>query len=175
MPIAAIIPINAPESEVRSVSKKKYAEIRAKMKDYNATDSILAKAKAVLYDDSAIYYYSKVLLDRYKRTHRPSNIDYALQELHKIQNEFPSAEIDLIHLPQKYEVLTNNYYINIADQVADMGVNYYPALKNCSWSMDMFFTRDGHPNSRGYENITKCVSGYLFANNSSVGQNQRKH
>ncbi len=161
-PIASIIQINASEEEVRKVSKTKYKEIRAKIDEINGRRSLRIKLESLFYDQSVIYYYTKVLLDTYKRTHQPSNIEYAVESMRKIRLEFPLAEIHLIHLPQKYEVKTNNYYINIAEQITELGIKYYPALDKCNWNIDMFFTRDAHPNRYGYENITKCVSGYLF-------------
>lgn len=162
IPVSGIIPINATESEVKAVSEIKYKEIRAKVNESIGEKSLRSKLESVLYDDSAIYYYTRVLLDTYKRTHQPSNIEYSIESMRKIRDEFPLAEIHLIHLPQKYEVKTHNYYINIADQISSLGIKYYPALEKCNWSIDMFFTRDAHPNKSGYDNITKCVSSYLF-------------
>lgn len=161
-PIASIITISASEEEVRQVSKNKYKEIRAKIDEINGERSLQAKLESIIFDRSAIYYYTKVLLDTYKRTHQPSNIENAIESMRKIRTEFPLAEIHLVHLPQKYEVKTKNYYINIADQISALGITYFPALEKCNWSLDMFFTKDAHPNKLGYENITKCVSGYLF-------------
>ena len=161
IPVGGVIPINASEREVKEISRKTYREIRARVNEINAANGWQAKLESLLYDDSAIYYYTKLLLDTYKRSHQPSNIEDAYESMRKIRNEFPAAEIHLIHLPQKYEVKTKNYYINIADQVAELGIKYYPALEKCGWSDDMFFVRNNHPNKYGYENITKCVSDYL--------------
>lgn len=161
-PIASVIPLKASEEEVRKVSISKYKEIRAKIDKINGEKSILTKLESIIYDRSATYYYTKVLYDSYKRTHPPSNIEYAIESMRKIRAEFPLTEIHLIHLPQKYEVKTNNYYINIGDQISELGIKYYPALEKCDWTIDMFFTRDAHPNKYGYDNITKCVSDYLF-------------
>jgi GDSL-like lipase/acylhydrolase family protein len=174
VPVASIIPINAPEGEIREISRNKYREIRAKVDEINAANSLLTKIESVLYDDSAIFYYAKVLLDTYRRSHQPSNIEDAIESMRKIRNEFPLAEIHLIHLPQKYEVMTKNYHINIADQISELGVKYYPALEKCNWSIDMFFPRDGHPNSYGYENITRCVSAYLFDSKNGLGADTPK-
>jgi hypothetical protein len=167
VPVASIIPLNISEKDLREISGKKYKQIRAKIDELNAANGLRSKIESLLYDDSAIYYYTKVLLDSYKRQHQPSNIDYALESMRQIKAEFPLAEIHLIHLPQKYEVKTKNYHINIAGQVNELGIKYYPALEKCSWTMDMFFPRDGHPNNYGYENIAKCVSSYLFEGTST--------
>ncbi|MEI7818186.1 MAG: SGNH/GDSL hydrolase family protein, partial [Desulfuromonadales bacterium] len=161
IPIATIIPENASKSEIREISKIKFKEHRAKIDELNAVNNSQSKLCSLLYDESAIFYYLKLFFDSYNRLHQPTNIAYSIESIRRIRNEFPLAEINLIHLPQKYEVMTNNYSINIADQVTELGINYYPALEKCNWTRDMFFTRDAHPNKHGYENITKCVSEYL--------------
>lgn len=168
IPVSSIVPINASADEVRKISKNKYKEIRARIDEINAPSGLRDKIESLLYDDSAIYYYAKVLLDTYKRSNQPSNIEDAIESMRKIRSEFPSAEIHLVHLPQKYEVTTKNYHINVADQVREIGINYYPALEKCSWSKEMFFQRDGHPNRLGYENIARCVSQYLFEGGNNV-------
>lgn len=161
-PIASSIPLAASEEEVRKVAKLKYTEMRAKIDEFNSAKGLRAKLESALYDDSALFYYAKLLLDSYNRTHKPSHIEGAMESMRKIKAEFPAVEIHLVHLPQKYEVMTSNYYLNIASQVSELGISYFPALEKCSWSSDMFFTRDAHPNAYGYKNISRCVSGYLF-------------
>lgn len=161
VPVGGIIPIDSTDSEVGEIARKKYKEVRARVNEVNASRDLSSKIESLLYDDSAIYYYTKLLRDSYRRTHNPANIEDAYAALQKIRDEFPVAEIHLIHLPQKYEVKTGNYYINIADQVSGLGIKYFPALEKCNWSNDMFFLKNNHPNKYGYENITKCVSEYL--------------
>jgi hypothetical protein len=168
IPVAGIIPATASGSEVRAISRNRYREIRARINELNAANGLHARLESLLYDDSAIYYYSRLLFDTYRRSHQPSNIEAAVESLRKIRTEFPRAEIRLIHLPQKYEVKTKSYSINVTRQIEDLGISYYPALEKCRWSEDMFFVKDGHPNSSGYENITRCVSGYLFGGSTDV-------
>jgi len=161
VPVASIMPLDAPEAELLEISKTRYKEIRARVNEINAANSLQAKLESLFYDDSALYYYAKLLHDTYKRSHQSGNIDNAIEMIRKIKSEYPLAEMHLIHLPQKYEVSTGNYHINIADQIKMTGVGYFPALEKCSWSVDMFFKRDAHPNKSGYENIEKCISEYL--------------
>lgn len=167
-PVAGVIPLNATKEEVRAISRSTYKEIRRLTDEENLARGYKARLEALLYDDSIIYYYARVLLDSRKRQRSYDNIDFALGSLRKIRAEYPQAEIHLIHLPQKYEIMTKNYSINIAEQVKQSGVKYFPALEKCNWSLDMFFERDGHPNSTGYDNIAACVSGYLFGNETVV-------
>jgi hypothetical protein len=69
----------------------------------------------------------------------------------------------LIHLPEKKEVAMNKYILDdIGEEVERYGITYFPALIHCEWSHDMFFLNDKHPNRFGYENISCCVSDYLF-------------
>jgi hypothetical protein len=161
IPVGGIIPINLPAGEVRGVAKKIHQEVRKKVNEINAADGWRSRLESLFYDDSAIYYYTRLFFDTYKRSHQPSDIEFAFEMMKKIRAEYPTAEIHLIHLPQKYEVKTKHYAINIADQVTGLGIKYYPALEKCNWSGDMFFERDMHPNQHGYENIKKCVSDYL--------------
>ena len=91
-------------------------------------------------------------------------IEGPLRSLRNIRNKFPLAEIHLIHLPQKQEVTKGDYLVkDIGNSVREIGIMYFPALKECGWSDRMFFVQDGHPNRLGYENIAECVSNYLFA------------
>jgi hypothetical protein len=174
VPIASVIPLNATESQVKEISKKGYKEIRSTISELNAASGLRSRIESMLYDDSAIYYYSKVFLETYTRKYQPSNIEDAIGFIREIRNEFPLVEMNLIHLPQKYEVATRKYNINIADQIKELGINYYSALDKCNWSGDMFFPRDGHPNKNGYENISRCVSGYLFNNDESTAHDSQK-
>ena len=98
-------------------------------------------------------------------------IETSLRSLRKIRDNFPLAEIHLVHLPQKQEVKKGDYLVeHIGKSVREMGILYFPALKECEWSKSMFYVKDGHPNSLGYENIAECVSSYLFADIKKVGR-----
>jgi hypothetical protein len=174
VPVAGIIPLTASAEEVMQISKKTYREIRATVKEIRSGFSLVAKMESALYDDSTLYYYTRVLLDTYNRERKAPNIEGAADALRQIIAEYPAAEIHLIHLPQKYEVKTKNYQVDIGKQIASLGVHYYPALEKCSWSLDMFFPHDGHPNAQGYENITRCVSGYLFGQKSDAATGSAK-
>lgn len=87
----------------------------------------------------------------------------SVQALRKIREAFPSAEIHLIHLPQKQEVEKGSYSLRgMGYEIEAIGISYFPALRECDWREDMFFVHDNHPNQPGYDNIRECVSGYLF-------------
>ena len=88
---------------------------------------------------------------------------YSLDALRNIREAFPLAEIYFMHLPQKQEVANGGYFLNnLGNEIEEIGISYFPALKECHWQMDMFFVHDSHPNSVGYDNIRKCVSSYIF-------------
>lgn len=174
VPVAGIVPVDASAEEVKKVSLQAYKEIRARINEIKSANSLFAKMESTLYDDSALYYYSRVLFDTYSRSHKAASIEGAVSALSQITADYPAAEVHLIHLPQKYEVKTKNYQIEIGRQITALGINYYPALEKCSWSTDMFFLHDGHPNASGYENITRCVSGYLFGKENGAAANSFK-
>lgn len=88
-------------------------------------------------------------------------INGSLESLRKIRRDFNNMTVDFIHLPQKHEVAKGEYEIEVRGDIEGMGIKYFPALKECAWSKDMFHSRDSHPNSRGYQNISDCVSRYL--------------
>jgi hypothetical protein len=162
IPVAGVIPLNASAAEVLEISRNTYKDIRARVDEINSANGLMAKTESLLYDDSALYYYTRQLIDTYRRSHKPDNIENALASIEKIRAEYPGAVIHLVHLPQKYEVATGNYQLNIARQLQESNVKYFPALEKCRWSTNMFFPHDAHPNRDGYENITKCVAAYLF-------------
>ena len=87
----------------------------------------------------------------------------SLESLRKIKETFPDSEIHFIHLPEKQEVARAKYDLEaVGKAIAGIGIAYFPALKACQWSEEMFFVHDPHPNGAGYENISGCVSRYLF-------------
>jgi hypothetical protein len=103
-----------------------------------------------------------ILTTKYKYSRDDVLVQQSLGALKKIKELFPGAEIYLIHLPEKGEVATHRYLLDIGQDIEQIGINYYPALSECDWSNDMFFSIDAHPNKLGYSNITNCVSDFLF-------------
>ena len=89
--------------------------------------------------------------------------DENLKMLETIRKEFPDKTIHLVHLPEKEEVEAKNYEVEVAEIASDLDVNYFPALKACDWSIDLFHPNDTHPNKAGYKRVTDCVEQYLFA------------
>ncbi len=87
----------------------------------------------------------------------------SFEALEKIGNRFPNTKIRFIHLPEKEEVRTKQYNLEIQSRIKEMGFDYFPALNECPWTPEMFYTMDNHPNEQGYENLMKCVEKYLFS------------
>lgn len=92
--------------------------------------------------------------------------DFSLESLRKIKQNFPNKEIHLIHLPDKIEVSKNSYKFDIEKIAKDMEIKYFPALKEHTWTREMFFPNDSHPNALGYQSISDCVSKYLSLNSN---------
>lgn len=75
-----------------------------------------------------------------------------------------SERIFLVQLPMRNEVVRGSYETyawNLPDLAAELGVDYFPALRECDWSARMFFEHDTHPNASGYTRVASCVEGYL--------------
>lgn len=90
-------------------------------------------------------------------------LDQSLLSLQSLRAAFPDTEIHLIHLPEEDEVASGRYRLDIAKPVAELGINYFPALQGCGWSKDMFLERDKHPNAHGYRHMARCVADHLFS------------
>ena len=92
---------------------------------------------------------------------RPDKL-YSFAALTKIRQAFPGTRVYLVHVPQKEEVIKGKYLVDIRKDINLMGITYIPTLEICSWSIDMYFMLDNHPNMQGYNNISQCVSKVLF-------------
>ena len=154
-PIARVINYNSPKEEILRVAKEinkaeklRYDNSRAKI--------LLKKSRLLVFAVRTARHF----LGYYKQS---PDIKYSLTALRKIRDTFPSAEIHLIHLPQKDEIANNKYLLDIGKDVEEIGIRYFPALIKCRWSKSMYYSNDGHPTSHGYENISDCVEQYLFA------------
>ena len=66
-----------------------------------------------------------------------------------------------IHIPEKGEVENGEYRYDIANDIEKLGIEYYPILKTYKWDRSMYHIHDGHPNNKGYENLSKIVEGIL--------------
>lgn len=110
--------------------------------------------------------------DLVQRVHPPSadgsdfenrqHLDGNLEALAGIREDFPRLPITLAHFPQKEELQAGRYDLDLEPHAAAAGMSYFPALTDCSWSVDMYHRNDGHPNARGYRNFADCLSNRLF-------------
>ncbi len=88
--------------------------------------------------------------------------EHALNLLSEISLRFPKTTLHLIHLPQKHEIHQGSYDTIISPSaVQKRRVNYFAALSECPWDVEMFYPNDSHPNAKGYDSILSCVSRYL--------------
>ncbi|MCB0318729.1 MAG: SGNH/GDSL hydrolase family protein [Bdellovibrionales bacterium] len=83
--------------------------------------------------------------------------------LSKISKDFPQSKIQLIQLPEKSEVISGKYSLDLKNDVLKTGIDYYPALYKCEWTEEMFLPHDPHPNERGYKNIMNCIESHLVS------------
>ena len=79
-----------------------------------------------------------------------------------IRADFPNLPIWLVHFPIREEVESRMYEIDLAEYASRHHIKYFPALTECSWSVDMYHSVNTHPNAAGYRNFAQCLSRYLF-------------
>ena len=87
----------------------------------------------------------------------PSHIDITYIAQIKALADKKGKKIIFIHLPEKSETAKGEYRYNIAQDLKDLGIAYYPALKTHPWDMSLFHANDGHPNDKGYAYISSIV------------------
>jgi hypothetical protein len=92
----------------------------------------------------------------------PRFLDVNLEALAGMRADFPTIPITLAHFPQKDEMLAGRYSLALEEHAAKLGMDFFPALSECSWSEDMYYRRDAHPNATGYQNFAQCLSRHLF-------------
>ena len=66
-----------------------------------------------------------------------------------------------VHIPEKSEVSQGYYRYDIAQRVRDLGIEYYPLMKDNHFDMSMYYPHDGHPNDKGYAYISSLVEKIL--------------
>jgi hypothetical protein len=154
---AKIFPFNSSQEEIVRFASYDIRERAIKRKLQESTWYYLASKSHLL------YYVRKATepnLWNLEITREERNI----ATLKNIKDSFPDIPIVFMHLPEKGEVLNKKYRtVNLRPEIEALGMQYFPALEKCSWTNDMYFQNDSHPNSKGYENISNCVSKYLFA------------
>jgi hypothetical protein len=85
----------------------------------------------------------------------------SISALKQIRLSFPDKKISLIQLPQRNEVMTKQYKLNLKKHVEAADMEYHTALTACGLSQDDFNDYDGHPTEHGYDKIAACVSKLL--------------
>jgi len=83
-----------------------------------------------------------------------------LNRLADLRDAFPDKKTRFIHLPTSAELKRGGYNLHPEDELAGLGIEYFPAMTACSWPEGMFMA-DGHPNALGYDAIARCVSNHL--------------
>ena len=153
-PIAKVIPFASTHEDILKVANDAASE---KTNSLSVSRKILKYSKLLVFIARAL----RNLMEKDDYEY----IEVTLRSLRNIRDKFPLAEIHLIHLPEKQEVIKGDYLVeHLGKSIREIGIMYFPALKECKWSDRMFFVQDGHPNNFGYKSIAKCVSSYLFTN-----------
>jgi hypothetical protein len=85
----------------------------------------------------------------------------AMYMLRVMLADFPGVKFRLFHIPQKGEIFTGRYSLNIEDDLKIIGLEYVPLLQSCDWDISMYHKHDAHPNDSGYANLAKCMTKYI--------------
>jgi lysophospholipase L1-like esterase len=170
LPVARVVDVDITAAQLVELSDKlitERAERDATEKSNEAFTLTGLMRNSRLFDLAYSIYHEMPLFSAGERNQRVSPalkhfvINNNIEKLREIRRQFPATNIYLIQLPERHEVLAGRYDRDIREQVEQMGVAFFPALHQCSWSVDMYHPHDLHPNNKGYENITQCVKGFL--------------
>jgi len=96
-----------------------------------------------------------------ERAKRTAKSERAIES---IVETYGPKRVSFIHLPMRGEVERGEYKAGtreLAKRIRSSGVDYFPALRKCSWAGELFFRHDEHPNAAGYARIAECVGDYL--------------
>jgi hypothetical protein len=85
-----------------------------------------------------------------------------VEALAGIRSDFPTLPITLVHFPQKEEVQAGKYQLALEETVRGLGIDYFPALTRCQWSLAKYYVRDAHPTPAGYQTMADCLAAALF-------------
>jgi len=102
-----------------------------------------------------------LLHQQYRRLKLRLLTSKSLVNLADLRKSFPDKTIRFIHLPSMRELARGDYDLCLRDDIAEMGIEYFPAMTACDWPERMFIPEDGHPNAVGYAAISRCVANYL--------------
>ena len=89
------------------------------------------------------------------------NYSYLLIGSVLLRADFPGVEFHLFHIPEKGEVFSGHYWLNVEDDMKKIGLEYIPLLQTCTWKTSMYHKHDAHPNDNGYYNLAKCMTKYI--------------
>jgi hypothetical protein len=92
----------------------------------------------------------------------PQLLTVNLEALAGIRTDFPNLPITLAHFPQIGEIEAAEYEFDFSAATASARIDYFQALTQCEWSVDMYHRVNSHPNAAGYRNFARCLSRHLF-------------
>jgi lysophospholipase L1-like esterase len=170
LPVATVVDIDITRAQVAALADeliRQRAERDAAEKNSDAYTLTGLMRHSRLFDLGYTLYHDMPLFAAGERTQRVSPalkrlvVNKNIRMLGDIRDRFPDADIHLIHLPERHEVVSGRYDREIRGQLEPLGLAYFPALQQCSWSEDMYHVHDLHPNALGYRAITACIGKYL--------------
>lgn len=132
--------------------------------------------KKVLYPEQ-LYIIKGIKLLKQKLIHKKKHkLDFNMQRtpyetsykaLEKIKKLATSKNkrVLFIHLLEKNEMLKGRYRYKLKDKIEKMGIEYYSIFGKYRFNGSMYHIHDGHPNNKGYQQISEIVSDILKLNN----------
>lgn len=94
------------------------------------------------------------------RNRAHADLGPGFEALARMRERHPDARIQLLHLPQKREIVTGRFE-PLRGPVEAAGVAYLDGWKTCGLELDDFYPVDAHPNSSGYAKIRACAARAL--------------
>ena len=98
-------------------------------------------------------------LRNYRLTERTKNIDIfanSVNAMAEIVSEHPEIKFRVFHVPEKSEVVSRKYSVDLTDEMRSVGVEYHQTLFECNWDRSLYFKNDAHLNPKGYSFLANC-------------------
>jgi hypothetical protein len=97
----------------------------------------------------------------YRSYQKDDRYQSAILTLRSIAEYFSGVKFRVFHIPEKGEVFSGKYSLDIKHDINRVGMEYIPLLNSCEWRRNMFHKHDSHPNDYGYINLAGCVARHI--------------
>ena len=124
-------------------------------------------------DDIYLYKAYNILKTKYHNRHKPkrkvrknvllTNLHFDKVYIKKIKElaDKLHKKVIFMHIPEKQEALANEYRCDIQEYIESLGIEYHPLLTEYHFDKSMYHKHDGHPNDKGYNQISKIIEDIL--------------